>query len=364
MADRQLAQHPLGDAGEVAPAGEVGDERGVLAAHRRPVGAVVAGVVEVVAVDAPGLVEHLRPLGGRVHLDLDPAEIELELGQVELVALVRDVDEVPVVLDAHERALRVGREREVARLLEQRLLLPLLEVVAVHRRVRVGVGGGRPAIEQLVRRSRLQVGVDAGLHRQGEDPLREALGVELDLDRLLLLLLLRFLRLTGRRLRGLALLRLCRLRPGARLRLVLLLLLPALLLVALLQQRRGHALREHRQIDLLDRSHVGVRLREPVLDGSGVRRDQEVEVLAGGVEGRARGVGEAVAHRVRLAVRDRVERQAVEVGRGVPGVREVARVGRPGVVEHGDGAVERVARDLRLLPARHVEDEDASASCR
>ena len=91
------------------------------------------------------------PLGRRVHLHLDPGDVELELREVELVG---HVHEVPVVLDAHERALRVGGEREGVGLLEERVLLALLEVVAVDGGVGAGVGGGGAAVEELVRRAR------------------------------------------------------------------------------------------------------------------------------------------------------------------------------------------------------------------
>jgi hypothetical protein len=78
--------------------------------------AVEPGVVEVIPVDVPGLVEHLRPLGPRVHSHLDARDVELELRQVGLVG---HVDEVPVLLDPHERALRVGAELEAIGLVEE-----------------------------------------------------------------------------------------------------------------------------------------------------------------------------------------------------------------------------------------------------
>ncbi len=284
--------------------------------------------------------KHLRPLRRRVHPHLDAGDVELELREVELVRHVHDGE---VLLDPDESALRVGAELEAVRLVEERVLLALLEVVAVYGGVRVGVGGGRPPVEDLVGGTGREVGVDARLDRQGQDPLRQAFRVELHLDRLLLVLL----RLVG--LRPL----LPRLRVGRRL-----LLLLRLLLVALLRERRRDSLREHRHVDLLHRAHVGVRLREPVVDRARVGRDEEVEVLAGGVEDGARGVGKAVAHRVGLPVRDRVEEEPVEVGGRVLRVGEEARVGRPRVVEHRSRPVQGVARHLRLGAGRHVEDED------
>ena len=131
--DGQLAQHPADHAEEIVARREVGQERLVFPAHRRPVGAVEAGVVEVVAVDAPDLVEDLGPLGARVDLDLHGVDGELALVQLDLVA--ERPDEEPL-LRAHEHLLAARGEREVLHVGEQRLLLALLEVEAHERALR------------------------------------------------------------------------------------------------------------------------------------------------------------------------------------------------------------------------------------
>ena len=74
VADPQLAEQPLEQPVEVRASGQVREEGGVLHAHGVPVQAVHAGIVEVVAVDAPGVLVHLRPLGPWVHEDLDAVE--------------------------------------------------------------------------------------------------------------------------------------------------------------------------------------------------------------------------------------------------------------------------------------------------
>ena len=68
----------------------------------------------------------------------------------------------------------------------------------------------------------------------------------------------------------------------------------ALLLVALLGQRRRGVLGQGDDIDGVGLAHVGVRQVEPLLDRAGVGRGEEVEVLAGGVEDRLARLAQAV----------------------------------------------------------------------
>ena len=184
----------------------------------------------------------------------------------------------------------------------------------------------------------------------------EAFGVELDHDGLLVRLRLGGLRVRSLRIAlFLLVVFLARLHALFGVLFLVLLRLRPRLLVALLRERRDHALGEHGQVHLLLAAHVRAREREPVVDRPGVGRDQEVEVLARSVERRARGVGEPVAHRVGLAVGERVEEEPVEIGRRVLGVGEEARVGRPGVLQHERRAVERIARDARRLAGRQLQ---------
>ena len=69
------------------------------------------GVVEVVAVDAPGLVEDLRPLGARVDADLDGAERRcVALARARSSALLAVMNHAPRPC-AYEHLLRVGRQQ-------------------------------------------------------------------------------------------------------------------------------------------------------------------------------------------------------------------------------------------------------------
>ena len=67
-------------------------------------------VVEVVAVDAPGLVEDLLPLGPRVDADLDGVEVQLALAAARRsAASVDDGDQrLRRRVATHERLLAVG----------------------------------------------------------------------------------------------------------------------------------------------------------------------------------------------------------------------------------------------------------------
>ena len=77
MADRELAAHPLNDAIQISTRGQFRQELRIFGAHRLPVGTVHAGVVKIIAIDAPHFIENLRPLGNRIHLDFDRLDLEL-----------------------------------------------------------------------------------------------------------------------------------------------------------------------------------------------------------------------------------------------------------------------------------------------
>src|SRR5581483_7125109 len=76
VADAQLAEHPGDDAVHVGAAGGVLQERLVLGLDGLPVGPVHVRVVEEVAVDPPGLVVDLLPLGPRLDPHLDGVEVQ------------------------------------------------------------------------------------------------------------------------------------------------------------------------------------------------------------------------------------------------------------------------------------------------
>ena len=67
----------------------------IALAHGLPVGAVVVGGVEVVAVDAPDLVKDLLPLGRRFDAHLDGVDVELALTGLGLLSGVDDAQPQP-----------------------------------------------------------------------------------------------------------------------------------------------------------------------------------------------------------------------------------------------------------------------------
>ena len=112
-----------------------------------PVHAVHLAVVEVVALEAPGLGEHLPPLVARVEPErASPTRHDLRLRQLgcrrRLGAGVEDVDS-PSRL-AHQHLLAVGRQLVAPHVLEERLELGLLlasmaSVLSARLRLRLGV---------------------------------------------------------------------------------------------------------------------------------------------------------------------------------------------------------------------------------
>src|SRR6202030_3173103 len=94
--------------------------------------------------DSPGVLEHFRPLGARIDLDLDRVDLELlRLFRVDLLA--RGGSDRPALFDAIEKLLGVGRNLEVIDLGEQRLRLAVLQVEPLERRLAVR----RPKEEDL-----------------------------------------------------------------------------------------------------------------------------------------------------------------------------------------------------------------------
>src|SRR6185295_17286369 len=62
VADSKLAAHPLNHSIQVVAGCNVWKKAGVLLLHRVPIGAVHIRRIEIVAIDAPGLIEDLGPL--------------------------------------------------------------------------------------------------------------------------------------------------------------------------------------------------------------------------------------------------------------------------------------------------------------
>ena len=76
VAHREFAAHPLNDPVQIAASRDMGQEAFVFPAHRVPVGTVHVRSVEVVAVDAPGLMEYLVPLCAGIDANLDALEVQ------------------------------------------------------------------------------------------------------------------------------------------------------------------------------------------------------------------------------------------------------------------------------------------------
>ncbi len=351
VADRKLGGHPHHYAIEIAAHGQFREEHGVLGAHGVPVGAVHVRVVEVIAVDAPGFVENLPPLGARIDLDLQLVCGELELRGVELLADVDQRIAVPIRGTVEQHPLAVSGELEAVDLFEQRLFLAFLEVEALQAHL-LGAGtieAGRFEIENLTALTDLEAVVAGRLGRQRHDSLRQAIEVDDDFDRLggraLGLVSSGFL--IGRFIAGLRLRLHGRFVSGLR-----------RLFVAFLRDRRDHAFCQNSQVDRLRRPQVGVRLREPILDRTGVSRSQEVEILSVRIEDRLAGVGVGIGQRVGLLLRDRIEVDPVHVGGRVARVGQPLRVRRPVVVEDAHRAVEDVAGNLVANACGHIDDMD------
>ena len=126
MAHCQFAEHPLHHAREVLPHADIRQKDFVFGLHRSPVVAVHVRVVEIIAVDAPRLVEHLPPLGHRIDLHRDLVERQFVFGGIDLFA---DVGDRPGVLDLQQDALAVAGELEAVDFLHQRVLFALAQAV-------------------------------------------------------------------------------------------------------------------------------------------------------------------------------------------------------------------------------------------
>ena len=83
--DPQLAAHPLNHPVEVAANCQIRQKYGIFLPHGVPVDSVHVGGVEVIAIDAPGLVEYLRPFRARIDVNLDGVDIDFALARLDLV---------------------------------------------------------------------------------------------------------------------------------------------------------------------------------------------------------------------------------------------------------------------------------------
>ena len=110
--------------------------------HRGPVDAVHPAVVEIVALEAPGIDELLTPFVARIEVQYPVLEVDLCLGEVgwRLRAGVDDVDVVPA---PHENLLAVERQLVAADVGHERLGL---RVLVLDREAHELRPGGKPGV--------------------------------------------------------------------------------------------------------------------------------------------------------------------------------------------------------------------------
>ena len=326
---RQLAHHPLNDAIEIRSGRQIGKELRVLLSICLPIDAVHVWRVEVVAVDAPCFVEHLRPFGAGIDLHLD--RVGGETSGIGLDALASGGD-VPVSRLAVEHLLRVRRKLIVVDLGKEHLVAPLGEVVAVEGVLAVGVAD----VVHLPRfpgGQRRQLG---GGDRKGEDAGADA--VQIDPHVVGRVHAPSHRRQPGRAAHALE----CRVRHrraglehARRVATSRITLREHALLVALLRQRIGKILPQHHEVHASRAPKIEVGLCEPVLERAGVGGAEGVQVLSASVENGLRHLAQTVRDRKRLVLIDVVEEERADerlrvhrVGDppGIRGPREARRI--------------------------------------
>ena len=175
----QLADQLADDEIHVPPRHRVVDQAAVLRAHRGPVHAVHSGVVEIVALEAPRVVEDLTPLGarvdGRLHLGGPHRLLELLIGL--------DLDDRELAFLDGEDLLAICRRFEAVRIIDDGLLFALVEVVEEHRALVGARARAGPARVQELALHGEQRAVVARLQRQDDGAALEPVVVDGDLRR-------------------------------------------------------------------------------------------------------------------------------------------------------------------------------------
>ena len=270
--------------------------------------------VEEVALVAPGLAEDLRPLGRRIDLHAQAAQVE---GALAGGGLAAGVDDLPgVALPAQQQLLAVAGHGEDGDARGHGLGLAVLQLVAVQGQARLV--GHVLGVEEHPRLARGQVAVGPRRHVEGQDALVQA--GEVDLHR-----------------GGFG---------GVGLVLVLAVVLHDRgLVIALGRQRRGRRRVQHRQVDGVVQGPVEGAHVQPAHVQAVVGAGQEVEVLAVAVPGRRVAVGQAVGDLGGLAVGQRLDEDRVELVGQPPAVGDPLRVGRPRRVDQPLGMGEALVVD-------------------
>src|SRR5581483_6979810 len=94
-------------------------------------------------------------------------------------------------------------------------------------------------------------------------------------------------------------------------------------------------------------------------DRARVGRGEEVQVLAVAIEDRFAHFAQTVGDGERFVLIGRVDVDRLDVGRGVQGVRQPFRIGRPGGRQRVDRGVQVLAGDLLRRSALQIGDVDA-----
>ena len=307
---------------------------GLVAFHRRgEVHPVQAGVVEEVPLHPPDLAVHLPPLGAGIDQDLDAVEGQGPLARLGRLGGRHDAPARPLVDEHLLAVLRHGEGR----------LDPLEDLLRLARFEVEPVQDG--ALEAEARHGRAlehehhalladgEARVVARRNRQGQDPLSDAVEVDLHGSRLVLLILI----------------------------LVVLAVLPLLLLVALGGQGRRQLLVQHGHVHAARDRPLEARQVEPSGGGADVRAGREVEVLAPLVEGPVARVAQAVRDLAAFAGLRRVEEDGPQVVAQVPAIGDPAAVGRPGDLERTEGRLVAIVVDPHGLALLDVDVPEVQA---
>ncbi len=317
-------------------------QRPVAVAHADPVHLGHVGGPEVVALEAPGLVEHLAPLGHRVHGDAQAPEVDPPGAAVHPVVLLGglvaggDDAQLAALAVAHRRGV-LGEpevEHRAGELLHRLLLQVEGKEPAGELHVGVvaeGAGDGPHGPQGLALHGGELAEAPLG-DREGDDALGDP--VEVDLHR------------GG----GVVVVGVVALALG--LGAVLLVLAVLLLLVVLglqgprLQHEgRGHVGAQAQGVGLLALGEAEVEV-EPVVDGIEGAAGEEVEPLALGVPGGVRVLEHRAGDGVDLARGQGHHPDLLGVEAGGEGVGDEAPVGAEGGA--GDGAVVALVEDGEL----------------
>src|SRR5439155_10270508 len=143
------------------------EQRPVAFTHGVPIHSMHSGVVKIVAFQAPCFREQLFPFGDGIDQHFKAAGRQFLFHFLAFL----DVNDGVIIFFANKHFLAFIRERRLIRILDDRFLFALIEVIIFDRRlfVRKRARAGQPSINQLVR-YRGQISVVTCLGRQYHQP--------------------------------------------------------------------------------------------------------------------------------------------------------------------------------------------------